>query len=81
MYPFFQTINTFSCKKIHFSKKNFENRTYFTRISEFFGKNFKNLIFLEGLGKSREIPNELYYLVETFIKKLKNGLDGGLLEI
>ena len=35
---------------------------------------FKILIFLEKLYKSREIPNELYYLVETFIKKAKKWL-------
>ena len=40
------------------------------------------MIFLEELYKSREISDELYYIVETFIKKAKkNGLDGGLLEM
>ena len=31
-----------------------------------------------GPYKPREVHDEFYYLVETFIKKLKNGLDGGL---
>ena len=44
-------------------------------------KVFKILIFLEELYKSREIPDELYYVVETFIKKAKNCLAGGLLEM
>ena len=47
----------------------------------FFEKLFKIFIFLEELYKSREIPDEVYYLVETFIKKAKNCLDGGLLEM
>ena len=63
-YPhFFLPENPF------FPKKKFQNRTYFTRISKFFEKIYKILIFLEELYKSREIPDELYYLVETFIKK------------
>ena len=44
----------------------------------FFEKIFKILIFMEELYKYREIPDELYYLVETFIK---NGLDGLQLEM
>ena len=64
-----------------FFKKDFQNRTYFTKISEYFWKILKGLIFLEELYKSRQILDELYYLVETFIKKAKNRLDGGLLEM
>ena len=81
MNPFFKNSNIFLARKSIFSKKKFQNRTYFTRISEFFEKIFKILIFLEDLYKSREIPHELYYIVETFIKKAQNGLDGGLLEM
>ena len=83
MNPFFKNINIFSCQKSIFSKKNFENWTYFTRISEFFRKVIYNIwIFLEGPNKSREIPDEFYYIVDKFIKKLENGLDReGLLEI
>ena len=68
----FQKQHIFSCQKIHFSNKNFKNRSYFTRIFEFFGKIYRILIFLEEMYKSREIPDELYYLVvEKFIKKPK----------
>ena len=32
----FQKENILSCQIIHFFKEKFQNRTYFTRISEFF---------------------------------------------
>ena len=58
-------------KNPFFPKKNFENWTHFTRISVFFERLFKNLNFLEGPYKSREIFDEFYYIVEKFIKNLK----------
>ena len=58
---FFLTENTFFLdRKYIFSNKNFKNRSYFTRISEYFGKIYRILIFLEELYKSRKIPDELY---------------------
>ena len=79
MNPFFKNIHIFSCQKIHFSqRKNSKIGHISQEFLSFFENIFKILIFLEELYKSREIPDELYYLVETFIKKAKNGLDGGL---
>ena len=81
MNPFYKNRTFFLARKSIFFKEKFQNRTHFTRISAFFGKIFKSLIFLEELYKSREIPGEIYYRVDPFIKKAKKGLDGGLLEI
>ena len=62
--------------------KNDENGTYFTRIAEFSKNYWKNLKFSVEPYKSRESPDEFYYLVEKFIKKLKNGLNReGILEM
>ena len=72
MNPFFKNINIFSCQKIDFFQRK---NSKIGHISQEF------LSFLEEMYKSREIPDELYYLVEKFIKKAKNGLDGGLLEM
>ena len=47
----------------------------FSNLLEFPEKYFKNFNFKWGALKSREIPNAFRYLLETFIKKLKNGLD------
>ena len=71
----FSKISNFSCQKSIFSKKNFEKWAYFTGISEILKTILKISIFLEKPYKSREIPDEFYYLVEKFIKKLKNGLN------
>ena len=64
-----------------FQRKNSKIGHISQAFLSFFEKIFKILIFLEELYKSREIPDELYYQVETFIKKSKIGLDGGLLEM
>ena len=61
-------------KKSTFSEKNFENWTNFTRIWVISKNYWKICIFLEGSYKSREIPGEFYYLVETFIKKAQKWL-------
>ena len=42
---------------------------YFTRISEFFSKNYLKIRIF-----SSEIPDEFYYLFETFIKKAQKWL-------
>ena len=48
----------------------------------FLKNNLKFCIVLEGSYKSRDGPDELYNLFETYIKKLKTGLDAeGLLEM
>ena len=61
-----------------FPKKNSKIGHISQEFLSVFEKIFKILIFLEELYKYREIPDELYYLVETFIK---NGLDGVQLEM
>ena len=57
---------SFLPEKSIFSKKNFKK---LTRISDFSKNILKISIFLERPYKSREIPDEFYYLVEKFIKK------------
>ena len=72
MNQFFKNINIFSCQKIHFFLRKISKIGHISQeFLSFFEKIFKILIFLEELYKSREIPDELYYLVETFIKKAK----------
>ena len=54
-----------------FPKKNSKIGHISQEFLSFFGKIYRILIFMEELYKSREIPDELYYLVEKFIKKPK----------
>ena len=72
----FSKIETFFCQEMHFSKKYLNIWTYFTRISEFFRKIIYRLsMYREGYYKSKEIPDEVYYLVEISIKRAsKDGL-------
>ena len=79
MNQFFKNINIVSCKKIHFFQRIISKIGHISQeFLSFFEKIFKILIVLEELYKSRENPDELYYLVETFIKKAKNCLEGRL---
>ena len=69
----FSKISTFflARKSIFPKEKNSKIGHISQEFLIFFEIIFKILIFLEELYKSREIPDELYYLVETFIKKAK----------
>ena len=68
----FKNINIFSCLKIHFFPRKISKIGHLSQeFLSFLKKLFKILIFLEELYKPREIPDELYYLLETFIKKPK----------
>ena len=80
MNPFFKNIKIFLPKNPFFLRKISKIGHISQEFLSFLKNYFKLRIILEGGYKSREIPDEFYYLVETS-KKLKNGLDRGLLEM
>ena len=68
----FSKIATFFLAKNPFFLRKISNIQHISQEFLSFFENYLNIwIFLEGLYKSREIPEEFYfyYLVETFIKK------------
>ena len=71
MNPFFKNRTFFLARRSIFFQRKIPKSDISQEFLGFFEKIFKILIFLEELYKSREIPDELYYLVETFIKKAK----------
>ena len=82
IHPFFKYIKFFLSEQSIFSRKNLEKLTYFSRITEFVSKNILKLSVLTIPYKSIEISGEFYYIVENFIKQLRNSFDReGLLKM
>ena len=73
----FQKCHHFSSPKDpFFLRKNLENWTYFTRISEFFRKIILNFHFLWYPINPEKFSVNSNIWLRNFLKKLKNSLDG-----